>query len=48
VQQILAEDVPVAWLLEMEYASSLNRQTRDVITTGLGVNESFDRAWITG
>jgi peptide/nickel transport system substrate-binding protein len=48
VQQILAEDVPVAWLLEMEYASSLNRQMRDVITTGLGVSESFDRAWITG
>src|SRR5258706_568654 len=45
VQQILAEDVPVAWLLEIEYAISINRQMHDVVTTGLGVNESFDRAY---
>jgi peptide/nickel transport system substrate-binding protein len=47
VQQILAEDVPVAWLLEMEYAISINRQMHDVVTTGLGVNESFDRVYMT-
>jgi len=47
VQQILAEDVPVAWLLEPEYAISINRQMHDVVTTGLGVNESFDRVYMT-
>ena len=47
VQQILAEDVPVAWLLELEYAISINRQMHDVVTTGLGVNESFDRVYMT-
>jgi peptide/nickel transport system substrate-binding protein len=47
VQQILAEDVPVAWLLELEFASSINRQLHDVVTTGLGVNESFDRVYMT-
>jgi peptide/nickel transport system substrate-binding protein len=47
VQQILAEDVPVAWLLELEYAISSNRQMHDVVTTGLGVNESFDRVYMT-
>jgi peptide/nickel transport system substrate-binding protein len=47
VQQILAEDVPVAWLLELEYAISINRQMHDVVTTGLGVNDSFDRAYMT-
>jgi peptide/nickel transport system substrate-binding protein len=47
VQQILAEDVPVAWLLELEYGISINRQMHDVVTTGLGVNESFDRVYMT-
>jgi peptide/nickel transport system substrate-binding protein len=47
VQQILVEDVPVAWLLELEYAISVNRQMHDVVTTGLGVNESFDRVYMT-
>ena len=47
VQQILAEDVPVAWLLELEYAISINRQMHDVVTTGLGMNESFDRVYMT-
>ncbi len=47
VQKILVEDVPVAWLLELEFASSINRHFHDVVTTGLGVNESFDRAYMT-
>jgi peptide/nickel transport system substrate-binding protein len=47
VQQILVEDVPVAWLLELEYAISINRQMHDVVTTGLGVNDSFDRVYMT-
>jgi hypothetical protein len=37
----------VAWLLELEYAISINRQMHDVVTTGLGVNDSFDRVYMT-
>jgi hypothetical protein len=37
----------VAWLLELEYGISINRQMHDVVTTGLGVNESFDRVYMT-
>jgi peptide/nickel transport system substrate-binding protein len=46
VQHILWEDVPVAWLLEMKFPTFLDKRCRDVITTGLGVVESFDSAWL--
>jgi peptide/nickel transport system substrate-binding protein len=46
VQQILVEDVPVAWLLEMEFPTILNKRVHNAITTAIGVNETYADAWV--
>lgn len=47
VQQILAEDVPVIWLLEMEFPTILNKRVHNAITTAIGVNETYADAWVS-
>lgn len=46
VQHILWEDVPLAWLLEMKFPTYVDRRYRNVITTGLGVVDTFDEAYL--
>ena len=46
VQQILVEDVPVAWLLELEFPTILNKRVHNAITTAIGVNETYADAWV--
>lgn len=41
VQKILAEDVPVAWLLETDSPNFIDKSLHNVITTGIGVHETF-------
>ena len=45
VQQILVDEVPVAWILEMTWPTFVNKKFHDVITTGIGVVESYDKVW---
>jgi peptide/nickel transport system substrate-binding protein len=47
VQKILVDDVPVAWLLEIEFPTLLDKRIHNAITTSLGVNETFADAWIS-
>ncbi|MBM3522876.1 MAG: ABC transporter substrate-binding protein [Alphaproteobacteria bacterium] len=42
VQRLLADDVPVAWMIEIKTPTLTNRKFRDIITTALGVNDSFE------
>jgi peptide/nickel transport system substrate-binding protein len=44
VQKILADEVPVAWMLEIRTPTLYNKKFTDVIATALGVNDSFDQA----
>jgi peptide/nickel transport system substrate-binding protein len=44
VQRILAEDVPVVWLMEIKTPTIYNKKFSDIITTALGVNDSFESA----
>ncbi|MBL8698037.1 MAG: ABC transporter substrate-binding protein [Alphaproteobacteria bacterium] len=44
VQRVLADDVPVAWMIEIKTPTITNRKFRDVVTTALGVNDSFESA----
>jgi len=44
VQKILADDVPVAWMLEIRTPTLYNKKFADIIATALGVNDSFDQA----
>jgi peptide/nickel transport system substrate-binding protein len=45
VQHILVDEVPVGWMLEMQWPTFVNRRFHDVITTGLGPDDSYDGAW---
>lgn len=42
MQQILVEDVPIAWLVEMQFPTIYDKRLQNVVTTALGVNDSFD------
>ncbi|MDS9469006.1 ABC transporter substrate-binding protein [Paracoccus sp. MBLB3053] len=46
VQRKLAEDVPVGWLLDMGFPTITRCNVKDLITTGIGVNDGFKNAYI--
>ncbi|MEM9031570.1 MAG: ABC transporter substrate-binding protein [Pseudomonadota bacterium] len=46
VQEILANDKPVANLFEMEFLTVYNDKLKDHATSALGAYGSFDRAWL--
>ena len=46
VQKILAEDVPVAWLLELDFPTIHKCDVKNLISTGIGVNNGFVDAWL--
>ncbi len=41
VQKILVEDVPVVWLYESDYPNFIDKKLKNVITTAVGVHETF-------
>ncbi len=45
-QKILVEDVPVAWMLELQFPTITNCKIKNLITTAIGVNDGFRDAWI--
>lgn len=45
-QKILAEDVPVAWMLELQFPTVYRCKIQDLVTTGIGLNDGFRDAWI--
>ncbi|MDR3441033.1 MAG: ABC transporter substrate-binding protein [Telmatospirillum sp.] len=46
MQRLVVEDVPVVWLLEMEFPTFVNKKFKNVITTGLGVIDSYDEVFM--
>lgn len=46
VQQILAEDSPMIWLIDVQYVSVFNRRLKDHTTGPLGTQQAFERAWM--
>lgn len=46
VMKILIDDVPVAWLLELEFPTIYRCKVKDLVTTGIGVNDGFRDTWI--
>jgi peptide/nickel transport system substrate-binding protein len=38
--------VPVAWQLELQFPTISNCKIKNLITTGIGVNDGFRDAWI--
>jgi peptide/nickel transport system substrate-binding protein len=46
VQKILVEDAAVAWMVELQWATFINRRARNLVTNGLGPNDHFADAWL--
>lgn len=47
VQKLLVEDVPHAWLIEIKFPTIYNKRVHNLVTTAIGVNESFDSVYLT-
>nr|WP_108663363.1 ABC transporter substrate-binding protein [Acuticoccus kandeliae] len=45
-QEILVEDVPVAWLIEIEFPTIYRCNVKDLVTTAIGVNDGFMDAYV--
>ena len=45
IQKILADELPVLWLLEMDFPTIYRCNVKNLITTGIGVNDGFRDAW---
>lgn len=45
IQKILADELPVLWLLEMDFPTIHRCNIKNLITTGIGVNDGFRDAW---
>lgn len=46
LQRIIANDVAVANLFEIENPTLYRRNVKNLVTTAIGLNESFDKVWI--
>lgn len=45
VQKLLAEDLPVLWLLEMDFPTIYRCSVKNLVNTAIGVNDGFREAW---
>jgi peptide/nickel transport system substrate-binding protein len=41
IQRTLVNDVPVAWLLELDFPTFINKRFKDVVTSAIGVRDTF-------
>ncbi|QDY71052.1 ABC transporter substrate-binding protein [Qingshengfaniella alkalisoli] len=46
IQKEIVEDVPVAWLLEIEFPTIYRCEIKDLVTTAIGVNDGLRDAYI--
>ncbi len=46
VQKILVDDVPVAWVLELQFPTIYHCDVKDLVRTGIGVNDGFKDAYL--
>ena len=42
----MVEDVPHAWLIEIKFPTIYNKRVRNLVTTAIGVNETFESVYI--
>jgi peptide/nickel transport system substrate-binding protein len=45
LQQVMAEDLPVLWLLEMDFPTIYRCNIKNLVSTGIGVDDGFRDAW---
>ena len=39
--EVLVDDVPVAWILELDFPTFINKQFKNVVTSSIGVRDTF-------
>jgi peptide/nickel transport system substrate-binding protein len=45
-QKIVVEASPIVWVMELEFTTVYNRKLQNAVVSPLGVNTSFDGAWM--
>jgi peptide/nickel transport system substrate-binding protein len=45
MQKVLVEDVPICWLVEMEFPTLYDKRIQNLVTTAIGIHESFDTVY---
>ncbi|WPB58824.1 ABC transporter substrate-binding protein [Xylophilus sp. GOD-11R] len=45
MQKLIVEDVPIAWLVEMEFPTISDKRVQNLVTTAIGIHESFDTVY---
>jgi len=38
--------VPLAWMVELQWPTFMNKRLRDAVINGLGPNHNFAEAWL--
>lgn len=46
VQRILSDELPVVWLLEMEFPTFLDKRVKNANKTAIGVNDTYEDVWL--
>lgn len=46
IQKTIVDDVPVAWLMELEFPTIYRCEVKDLVTTAIGINDGLRNAWI--
>ncbi len=45
MQKLIVEDVPIAWLVEMEFPTLHDKRLQNLVTSAIGIHESFDTVY---
>jgi ABC-type transport system substrate-binding protein len=45
VQKIMADDLPVLWLLELDFPTVSRCNVKDLVTTAIGINDAAKNVW---
>ena len=48
MQKLIVEDVPIAWLVEMEFPTIYDKRLQNLVTSAIGIHESFDTVYFKG
>ena len=47
VQKILVDEVPVAWLIELQFPTIYRTNISNLVNSAIGLNDGFARAKVT-
>jgi len=47
VQKLLVDEMPVAWLHELNFPTVYRKRIHNPINSGVGLNDGFARAWMS-